>query len=162
MSRSLLCIMSLSACFSSFACDKEAATVSPDVAPAVDNTEAAQPEQDEEQEASPELVATYTALVKDVYSRDVERCLEEEMEAEDIRYMRAAYQLAITVTKEGTSAEIEASGVLVQVLNYGGQVQKEGNAEAMKACLEEAAKEWEFEPLPPSATRFEVSGAVGD
>ncbi len=84
------------------------------------------------------------------------------MEAEDTRYMRSAYTLTIGVAEDGTAKDVVADEVMVQIRNYEGQVLKDGDGEAMGACLVAAAAEWEFEPLPPSATSFQISGAVGD
>ena len=144
------------------ACEDKAATVSPDEAPAQPEV-APEPEPEPEpEEASPELVASYTAMVHDVYSNDAARCLEEEMDSEESKYMRAGYTLTIGVKADGTTENVAASDVMVQVRNYGGKVLREGNAESMGACLVEAAGAWEFEPAPPSATSFSISGTVGD
>jgi hypothetical protein len=142
------------------ACEEKGATVSPDEAPA---QPLAEPEPEPEPEgASPELVASYTAVVHDVYSSDAARCLEDQMDAEDSKYMRAGYTLTIGVAVDGTTENVAASEVMVQIRNYGGKVLREGNAESMGACLVEAASAWEFEPVPPSATSFQISGTVGD
>ena len=152
-----LAIVCACTCVLALACEKGEATVSPDAAPASEPEVAPEPE-----EASPALVAQYTGLVHEIYSRDAERCLEEQMEAEDSRYMRSAYTLTVGVALDGTTEGVKADEVHVQVLNYGGEVLKEGNAEAMGECLVEAASGWDFEPLPPSATSFQVKGGVGD
>ena len=158
MSRCLAIVCAYT-CVFALACDKGETTVSPDSAP----PEATEPQvAPEPEEASPALVAQYTGLVHEVYSRDASRCLEDQMEAEDSRYMRSAYTLTIGVALDGSTEHVKADEVHVQVLNYGGEVLKEGNAEAMGECLVEAASDWDFEPLPPSATSFQVKGRVGD
>ncbi len=143
------------------ACTKKEASVSPDEAPPA-SAEADPEPPPPPPEASPELIAAYTATVHEVYARDAERCLEEQMEAEDTRYMRSAYSLKISVADDGTTTDANTSSVMVQVRNYEGEVLREGNAESMSECLVKAASEWEFEPAPPSATSFEVTGSVGD
>ena len=151
--------MSVCCSFLVAGCEKGEATVSPDAAPAA----IAEPEPEPEpEEASPALVAAYTGLVHEVYSRDAERCLEDQMEVEESRYMRSAFTLTITVADDGTTSGVNADEVHIQVLNYGGEVQSEGNADAMGDCLLAAAAGWEFDPPPPSSTSFQVSGGVGD
>lgn len=146
----------------STACNKGSESVAPDVA----TQEAAAADEPAEPSAAggvtPELMATYEGLVRDVYSRDAERCLEDQMEVEDSKYMRSGFTLKITVAKDGTAKEVSADNLAIQVRNYEGEVLKEGDAEGMKACVLEAAATWEFEPLPPSETTFSVAANVGD
>ena len=147
---------------STFACNKGQETVQPDPATAEAETEDAPAEEPAPSEASPALVATYQGMVNDLYASDGARCLEDQMEAEGTRYMRAAYTLTITVNEKGVPTDATADEVAVQILNYEGQVLKDGNGEAMAGCLLEFVKSWEFEPLPPQATTFTATARVGD
>ena len=146
------------------ACNKQEASASPDDADV--QADEAQPMGDEDEAdpavASPTLIATYQGLANEIYGRDAERCLEDEMETESSRYMRANYTLTVTIDTEGLVTDVQGGEVSVQVRNYEGDLVREGNAESMGACVAEAAKEWEFEPLPPSVTTFPVSGSLGD
>lgn len=149
------------------ACNKSTASTTPE--PATDeaseaevNADASAPEEQSAAEASPAMIATYQSMANDVYGRDAEHCLEDEMENEGSRYMRAAYQMTLTIDTAGLTTDVTVDEIGVQVRNYEGEVLKDGDGDSMGRCLVEAAKGWEFEPAPPQSTTFTVSGSLGD
>ena len=113
-------------------------------------------------EVTAQVIAGFQSMASDVYARDYERCLEEQMEAEDTLYMRAAFTLNLDVDAEGSVTDSRIEEMVIKVRNYEGQDLSDGNAEAMGECLSNLAKEWAFEPAPGAACNFNVLGSVGD
>ena len=154
----------LFATLGSSGCNKSEESVTPDAATAEETTPSSEAEEApaEAEEASPAMIAGYQAQAQDVYGSDATHCLEAEMEAEETRYMRSAYTLNLTIDRNGVPSAVAVEDIVVQVRNYEGEVLRDGNGESMGTCLLEAAKAWEFEPAPPTATSFTVSGSLGD
>lgn len=140
-------------------CPKEE-TTTPE--PTAASAEAEREPEPEPKEVSAATIATYQSMASDVYSRDYERCLEEQMAEEDTLYMRAAFSLHLELDAEGSVTEAKVNDMFIKVRNYEGQDLKDGNADAMGKCLTELAKEWAFEPAPGTTCGFDVTGSVGD
>ncbi|TPV95432.1 MAG: hypothetical protein B7733_10030 [Myxococcales bacterium FL481] len=135
----------------------EGETTSPETAAAAEPAAEEPPK-----EVSADMIATYQGMASDVYSRDYERCLEEQMAAEDTLYMRAAFSMHLELDAEGAVTGAKVNDMLIKVRNYEGQDLADGNADAMGECLTGLAKEWAFEPAPGTTCEFDVSGSVGD
>ena len=146
-------------CLSLAACDAGQASVAPETTVATPTKAEPATKSDG---PTPALIASYQDMVHEVYFSDFERCLEEQMEAEETMYMRSAFTLDITVARDGSTKSVKIDHLVIKVRNYEGKDLKDGNAQGMSDCVTTAAAGWEFEPKPSAPTNFRVDGKVGD
>ena len=110
----------------------------------------------------PKTLSAIEDTISTVYLRDLERCLEDEMEEEGTRFMRSVFAVEFDIDTEG-----QASGAKVLSIGLRKQNAKGGDAGEMdparlKGCIETTIAEWVFDPAPEAPYKHTYRGQVGE
>jgi hypothetical protein len=110
----------------------------------------------------PKTLSSIEDTISTVYLRDLERCLEDEMEEEGTRFMRSVFAVEFDIDTEG-----QASGAKVLSIGLKKQNAKGGNVgdvdpARLKGCIEGIIAEWTFDPAPEAPYKHTYRGQVGE
>jgi len=156
------------------ACKKQADTDNPDVAAAYrgsDNNDyegdiiTADRRQDYDDQGkgiSPEVLQNIDDTILTVYLKDIERCLEDEMDVAETRFMRAVFLVEFHVDTAGKTSQGKVLEIQARKQNAKGADQGEHDPANMKSCIETSVTEWEFDPPPEVEFVHTYRGQVGE
>lgn len=118
--------------------------------------------QDQGTAIDPKTLAAIDDTIKTVYLRDLERCLEDQMEEEGTRFMRSVFTVQFDIDTSG-----QASGAKILEIWVKKQDAKGGNIgdvdpNGMKDCVQTTIAEWEFDPAPEALYSHTYVGQVGE
>lgn len=130
-----------------------------------DDMVSAHPEQeiheDQGEGINARTLANIDDTIRTVYITSFERCLEQEMERLENRWLAAQFTVEFTIE---TTGKVSAAKMLE--MKAGETKPKEkGNpreADQFDDCVEEALLEWEFEPPPEVQYTHTYNGKVGE
>jgi len=110
----------------------------------------------------PKTLASIEDTIKTVYLRDLERCLEDEMETQETRFMRSVFSVQFDIDTSG-----QASGAKILQIWLKKQDAKGGNIGevdpgSLKNCIQTMIAEWEFDPAPEAPYSHTYEGQVGE
>jgi hypothetical protein len=110
----------------------------------------------------PKTLAAIEDTITSVYLRDLERCLEDEMEEEGTRFMRSVFTVEFDIDTEG-----QASGARILDIWLKKQDAKGGNIGEMdparlEGCIHTTIAEWVFDPAPEAPYKHTYRGQVGE
>ncbi len=111
---------------------------------------------------SPEVLQNIDDTILTTYLTDIERCLEDEMDVAETRFMRAVFLIEFHVNTKGQTTEGKVLELNARKQNAKGADQGEHDAANMKSCIETSVKEWEFDPPPEVEFVHTYRGQVGE
>lgn len=169
--RSALCLAVLIALPALPACKKQRDADNPDVAAGYadnkyeDDIVTARRRREYEDQGTaidPKTLAAIEDTIKTVYLRDLERCLEDEMEEEGTRFMRSVFTVQFDIDTDG-----QASGAKILQIGLKKQDAKGGDIGEVdparfKGCIEGVIAEWVFDPAPEAPYSHTYRGQVGE
>lgn len=99
--------------------------------------------------------------LQEVYLTDFTGCLEQEMARLDNRYIAGPFTVELSIGTDGRVKKAEfVSWDIKERRTAKGQEPR--MAEEFPGCVQEAVKEWEFEPAPETAYVHTYAGKVGE
>jgi len=118
--------------------------------------------EDQGQGVSPKTITAIDHAIKNVYERDFERCLEEEMDRQETRFMRAVYTIEFDI---GTDGKVKAAKILeLQARKQDAKGADLGAVptEQLAKCIHDAVLTWEFDDKPEVEFRHTYRGQAGE
>ena len=99
--------------------------------------------------------------IQEVYIVDFERCLEIEMDRLNNRYVAGDFTVELSIGTDGRVSKVNFIKWDIQERRTveGASPRK---ADEFPGCLEQAAKEWQFDPPPERAYVHTYAGRVGE
>lgn len=99
--------------------------------------------------------------LQEVYINDFVDCLQQEMARLENRYIGGPFTVELTIGTDGTvsKAEFIKWDIKERRTEEGKSPRR---AEEFPGCVQEAAKEWEFDPAPETEYIHSYSGKVGE
>jgi hypothetical protein len=110
----------------------------------------------------PKTLAAIEDTITTVYLRDLERCLEEEMEEEGTRFMRSVFTVEFDIDTEGQASGAKVLQIGLRKQNAKGGDAGEVDAGRLKGCIETIIAEWVFDPAPEAPYKHTYRGQVGE
>ncbi len=117
---------------------------------------------DQGQGISPEVLANIDDTILTVYLKDIERCLEDEMDEAETRFMRSAFLVEFTIDTAGKTSKGKVLEIETREQNAKGADVGAHDSANMKACIESSVTEWEFDPPPEIDFVHTYRGRVGE
>lgn len=116
---------------------------------------------DQGQAVSAEAQLAVQDALQEVYLTDFSSCLEDEMKRLDNRYIAGPFTVELTI---GTDGRVKKANFVEWDIKERRTVegQEPRIAEEFPSCIQEAVKEWEFEPAPEAQYVHSYSGKVGE
>ncbi|MCA9655995.1 MAG: hypothetical protein KC501_39185 [Myxococcales bacterium] len=111
---------------------------------------------------SPKTLAAIDDTIKTVYLRDLERCLEDQMEEEGTRFMRSVFTVQFDIDTEGQASGAKILDIWVKKQDAKGGDIGEVDATPMKECIQGVIAEWSFDPAPERLYSHTYVGQVGE
>ena len=118
--------------------------------------------EDQGQAIDPKTLAAIEDTIKTVYLRDLERCLEDQMEEEGTRFMRSVFTVQFDIDTEGQAGGAKILDIWVKKQDAKGGNIGEVDASGMKDCVKTIIAEWEFDPAPEALYSHTYRGQVGE
>jgi len=117
---------------------------------------------DQGQAIDPKTLAAIEDTITTVYLRDLERCLEDEMEEEGTRFMRSVFTVEFDIDTEGQASGAKILEIGLRKQNAKGGDAGEVDAGRLKGCIETTIAEWVFDPAPEAPYKHTYRGQVGE
>ena len=97
-----------------------------------------------------------------VYLRDLERCLEDEMETQETRFLRSVFTVEFHIDTDGQAGKAKVLDIWVKKQNAKGANLEEVPPDAMEGCIKTNIAEWVFDPAPEVEYIHTYQGQVGE
>lgn len=111
---------------------------------------------------SPEVLRNIDDTILTVYLKDIERCLEDEMDVAETRFMRAVFLVEFHVDTAGKTSQGKVLEIQARKQDAKGSDLGEHDPANMKNCIETSVTEWEFDPPPEAEFVHTYRGQVGE
>ncbi len=120
--------------------------------------------EDQGQGVSPKVLKSIQDTVENVYDRDFGRCLQQDMEAYENRWIAGTFSVEFTINVGGqvTNARITQMDIKERKPPKGKKANEARDAKLFPVCVEESARKWEFDPPPEVEYVYTYSGKVGE
>ncbi len=117
--------------------------------------------EDQGDSVSPATLQAIQDTISNVYERDFGRCLQQDMDAYENRWIAGTFSVEFTINTEGkvTSASVLEADIKEQKTAKGKEARK---AKIFPSCVEESVYKWEFEPAPEVEYTHTYTGKVGE
>ena len=110
----------------------------------------------------PKTLSAIEDTIATVYLRDLERCLEEEMEEEGTRFMRSVFAVEFDIDTEGQASGAKVLSIGLRKQNAKGGDVGDVDPGRLKSCIETTIAEWVFDPAPEAPYKHTYRGQVGE
>lgn len=110
----------------------------------------------------PKTLSAIEDTIATVYLRDLERCLEEEMEEEGTRFMRSVFAVEFDIDTEGQASGARVLSIGLRKQNAKGGDVGDVDPGRLKGCIETTIAEWVFDPAPEAPYKHTYRGQVGE
>jgi len=154
------------------ACKKQNDTDNPDVAASYrgnnkyeDDIVTARSRNDYEDQGvaiDPKTLAAIEDTITQVYLRDLERCLEDQMEVHDTRFVRSVFTVQFDIDTDGQAGGAKILDIWLRKQNAKGSDKGELDAAPLQDCIKTNIAEWVFDPAPEAPYSHTYRGQVGE
>ncbi len=110
----------------------------------------------------PKTLRAIEDQITNVYEKDFERCLEEQMDVQETRFMRSMFSVEFTIDTTGKASKAKVLDIWVKKQNAKGSNIGDVPADGMKACIGTAIDDWVFDPPPEVVYVHTYRGQVGE
>ncbi|MEX1367960.1 MAG: hypothetical protein AB1Z98_32825 [Nannocystaceae bacterium] len=172
MTKSALCLSMLVALPLAGGCKSKQATDNPDVAAQYrgnnkyeGNVVTARNRNDYEDQGiaiNPKTLAAIDDTIKTVYLRDLERCLEDQMEEQETRFMRSVFTVQFDIDTEGQAGGAKILDIWVKKQDAKGGDIGDVDPEPLRDCIQTVIAEWAFDPAPERLYSHTYRGQIGE
>lgn len=118
--------------------------------------------EDQGDSVAPATLQAIQDTISNVYERDFGRCLQQDMDAYENRWMAGNFSVEFTINTDG---KVIAASVLEMDIKErkSAKGQKEmREAKIFPSCVEESVYKWEFDPPPEVQYTHTYTGKVGE
>lgn len=118
--------------------------------------------EDQGKAIKPKTLQSIEHTITNVYEKDFERCLEEQMDEQGTRFMRAVFTVEFRIDTNGEAGDAKILEIQTRKQNAKGSDIGEVSSDSMKECIASSIDEWEFEPAPEVDYVHTYAGQVGE
>jgi hypothetical protein len=110
----------------------------------------------------PKTLANIEDTITNVYEKDFERCLEEQMDEAQTRFMRSAFVVEFHIATSGKASQAKVLDIETRKQDAKGSDLGEYDSSGMKKCIQDSIADWEFNPPPEVEYVHTYNGRVGE
>lgn len=110
----------------------------------------------------PSTLRSIEDTISNTYERDFERCLEDEMDTAQTRFMRSMFTVEFRIDTKGDAGDAKVLDIWLKKQNAKGSDIGEVAPDGLKACVIAAIDEWVFDPPPEVDYVHTYRGQVGE
>jgi hypothetical protein len=110
----------------------------------------------------PETLQSIQETIDNVYAKDFENCLEDQMGEQGTRFMRSVFLVEFTIEKSGRATQARVLEIETRKQDARGSDLGAVDSAGMKDCIQTSIKEWEFDPPPEVNYVHTHKGQVGE
>lgn len=96
----------------------------------------------------PETMMAIDDRITNVYATDLRHCLEDEMDEQDTRFMRADFKLEFTIEPDGHTHDAHVLEIDLERQDARGHDIAAVKPAHLDSCLVSAVADWSFDPAP--------------
>ena len=111
---------------------------------------------------SSKVLQSIRTTISTVYQRDFERCLEEQMDVEETRFLRTAFTVNFKIDTKGSVSDIQLKEIWIKKQDAKGTNLGDVDSAGMSDCIKDRLSGWEFDPPPEVDYYHTYSGQVGE
>ena len=110
----------------------------------------------------PRTLKSIEDTITNVYEKDFENCLEEQMDVNETRFMRSVFSVEFTIDTSGKASKANIIDIWVKKQNAKGSNIGDVSPDGMKACIAKSIDDWVFDPPPEVVYVHTYRGQVGE
>ncbi len=118
--------------------------------------------EDQGKGVSPKVISAIDHTIRNVYERDFERCLEDEMARQETRFVRAIYTVEFSINTEGMVTQGKILELKASKQNAKGSDLGPIDATELGQCIKTSVEEWEFDDKPEVDFKHTYRGQAGE
>lgn len=111
---------------------------------------------------SPKTLSNIEDTITNVYERDFEDCLEDQMDEFETRFMRSVFTVEFTIDTTGKASAAKILEIQTRKQDARGADLGEVSSDGMKNCISSSISAWEFDPPPEVDYVHTYRGQVGE
>ena len=100
--------------------------------------------------------------IREVYLRDLERCLEDEMAEQDTRFLRSVFTVEFRIDTDGSAGEADVLDIWLKQQNAKGGNVGDLDPKNLENCIVTSIAEWSFDPPPEAVYKHTYRGQIGE
>ncbi|MCA9661059.1 MAG: hypothetical protein KC486_22145 [Myxococcales bacterium] len=124
--------------------------------------DASQEYEDQGDSISPEALAGIQDTITNVYERDFGRCLQEDMDAYNNRWIAGTFAVEFRINTKGKVTEVSLLEEDIKEIKLPPGQKEPRKAKLFGPCIERAIYKWEFEKPPEVEYVHTYTGQVGE
>ena len=118
--------------------------------------------EDQGKGVSPKVINAIDHTIRNVYERDFERCMEDEMGRQETRFLRAIYTIEFSINTEGVVTEGKVLELKASKQDAKGSDLGPIDPTELGNCIKSSVEEWEFDDKPEVDFKHTYRGQVGE
>ncbi len=118
--------------------------------------------EDQGDSISPQALASIQDTITNVYERDFGRCLQQDMDAYDNRWIAGTFTVEFKINTDGRIIEVNLLEEDIEERRLPPGQKKARKAKIFGTCIETAIYKWEFEVPPEVEYVHTYTGKVGE
>ncbi len=118
--------------------------------------------EDQGKGVSPKTITAIDHAIRNVYERDFERCLEEEMDRQETRFMRAVYTVEFDIGTDGRVKDAKVLEIAARKQDAKGADLGPVPTDQLAKCIHDAVLTWEFDDKPEVEFKHTYRGQAGE
>jgi hypothetical protein len=104
--------------------------------------------EDQGEGVKPETMLAIDDRITNVYAVDLRHCLEDEMDEQDSRYMRADFKVEFTIEPDGHTHDAHVLQIDLEKQDARGHDIGAVKPMHLSSCIVSAVADWQFDPAP--------------
>ncbi|HFE45773.1 MAG TPA: hypothetical protein ENJ18_09845 [Nannocystis exedens] len=118
--------------------------------------------EDQGESISPQALASIQDTITNVYERDFGRCLQQDMDAYDNRWIAGTFTVEFKINTDGKVIEVNLLEEDIEERRLPPGQKQARKAKLFGSCVENAIYKWEFEVPPEVEYVHTYTGKVGE
>lgn len=110
----------------------------------------------------PATLRSIEDTIHNSYHRDFERCLEDEMDTAETRFMRSVFTVEFQINTKGQAGSAKVINIWLKKQNAKGTDIGEVSPDGLEKCIVGAIDGWVFDPPPEVDYKHTYKGQIGE
>lgn len=118
--------------------------------------------EDQGQGIDPRTLNNIDDTIRTVYLRDLERCLEDQMDVHETRFLRSVFTVEFHIDTKGQASDAKILKMWFAKQDAKGSNLGELDSKDLTTCFADSIASWEFDPAPEAEFVHTYQGQVGE
>lgn len=111
---------------------------------------------------SPRTLNNIDDTIRTVYLRDLERCLEDQMDVHETRFLRSTFTVEFHIDTTGKASDAKILKMWFGKQDAKGSQLGDLDTKDLQGCFVDSIASWEFDPAPEVEFVHTYNGQVGE